>query len=181
MKSYTHHLLLPIIGLVLVSCSPAATAPTQTSPPIAAPATMLPTAIPPETFSGTWAISFEYPFPDDFWPVGVHRYGFYIDCPLLMDETYGSDWVFFYVTEEELLPEFEMPVYLRLGGLSFGSLAPISMDTIRPGQTTIAVVTLMGITEENAILATTSSDCVIMINWDQTFTEYLTPGEPFQP
>lgn len=181
MKRYTQSLVIPIIGLAFVACSQAAPAPTQTSPPTAAPATMLPTAVPPDTIAGSWAISFEHPFPDDFWAAGVHRYGFYIDCPLLMQESYGSDWVFFYVTEDEFLPEYETPIYLRLGGLSFGPLAPISMDTIRPEQATIAMVTLLGITEEDAKLAVTSSDCVVMMNWDERFTEFLTPAEPFQP
>jgi hypothetical protein len=181
MKQHTHHLLLWFISLALVACSPTAAAPTQTSPPPAAPATLLPTAIPPEALPGDWAISFEYPFPDDFWTIGVHRYGFYIDCPLLMQENYGSDWIFFYVTDDEFLPVYEMPVYLRLGGLSFGTLAPISMDTIRPEQATIAAVTLLGISEEDAKLATTSPDCVILMNWDAVSTGILTPGEPFQP
>lgn len=181
MKQSTHRMLLWFTGLVLVACSPAAPVPTQTPPPTAAPATMLPTAIPPEALPGDWAISFEHPFPDDFWTIGVHRYGFFIDCPLLIQESYGSEWVFFYVTEDEFLPVHEMPVYLRLGGLSFSPLAPISMDTIRPKQATIAVVTLLGVSEEDAKLATTSSDCVIMMNWDEKYTEILTPGEPFQP
>jgi hypothetical protein len=142
---------------------------------------MLPTAIPPETFVGSWAISFEYPFPENSWNIGIHRYGFYIDCPLLIQESYGSEWIFFNVTDDELLPVYQMPVYLRLGGLSLGPLAPISMDTIRPEQATIAVVTLLGITEEDAKLATTSSDCAIMMNWDGVSTETLSPGEPFQP
>jgi len=181
MKQSTHRLLLWFIGSVLVACSPAAPAPTQTSPPTAAPATILPTAIPPEAFSGGWAISFEYPFPENFWNVGTHRYGFYIECPLLMEESYGGEWIWFDVTNDEFLLVYELPVYLRLGGLSFGPLAPISMDTIRHEQATIAVVTLLGITEEDAKLVTTSSECVILMNWDGVSTLILTPGEPFQP
>lgn len=181
MKQYTHCLLLWFIGLALVACSPTAPAPTQTSPPKAPPATLLPTAIPPETFAGGWAISFEYPFPENFWSVGDHRYGFYIECPLLMQESYGGEWIWFRVTDEAIVPVYKMPVYLRLAGLSFGPLAPISMDTIHHEQVTIAVVTLLGLTEEDAKLATTSPDCVILMNWDGVSTQILTPGEPFQP
>jgi hypothetical protein len=181
MKPYPQRLLLLIIGLVLVACSPTASAPTQTPPPPAAPATMLPTAIPPETFIGSWAISFEYAFPENFWSVGDHRYGFYIDCPLLMPESYGSEWVWFQATDEEIMPVYELPIYLRLGGLSLGPLAPISMNTIHHDQATIAVVTLLGITEEDAKLAQTSSDCEVLMNWDGISTQSLSPGEPFQP
>ncbi|HEY46544.1 MAG TPA: hypothetical protein G4O14_07150 [Anaerolineae bacterium] len=181
MKQHTHRLLLWFIGLALVACSPTAPAPTQTSPPLAIPATMLPTAVPPEAFAGSWAISFEYSFPESFWSVGDHRYGFYVDCPLLFQESYGSDWVWFHATDEEIMPIYELPVYLRLGGLSFGPLAPISMDTIRHEQATTAVVTLLGITEEDANLATTSSNCAILMNWDGGSTQFMTPGEPFQP
>ena len=181
MKQHKHRLLLCFIGLALVACSPATPSATQISPPTAAPPMMLPTAVPPETFAGSWAISFEYYFPENYWSVGDHRYGFYIDCPLLMQERVGSDWVWFRATDEEIMPIYELPVYLRLGGLSFGALAPISMDTIHYKQATIAVVTLLGITEEDAKLASTSADCVVFINWDVGSTQILTPGEPFQP
>ena len=179
MKQHTHPLLLCFIGLALVACSPTAAAPTQTSPPTAAPATMLPTAIPPQAFPGDWAISFEYPFPENFWNVGYHRYGFYIECPLLNQDNFGSEWRRFIVDEE--VPKYDSPVYLRLAGLSYGPLAPITTDSINPGQATIAVVTLLGVTEDDAKLATTSPDCVILMNWDAVSTEVLTPGEPFQP
>ncbi|HEY44439.1 MAG TPA: hypothetical protein G4O11_10710 [Anaerolineae bacterium] len=179
MKQHKHRLLLWFIGFALVACSPAAPSPTQISPPTAAPATMLPTAVPPEIFPGSWAISFDHPFPDNFWNVGDHRYGFYIDCPLLIQGSYGGEWIWFHVTEE--VPKFDDPVYLRLGGLSYGPIAPITTDAINPGQATIAVVTLLGVTEEDAKLSTTSPDCVVLMRWDEVSTEFLLPGEPFQP
>jgi hypothetical protein len=173
-KQSSHHLLLPVIGLALVACSPTASTPIQTSLP-----TMLPTAIQPEVIPGVWAISFEYHFPENFWNVGIHRYRFSIDCPLLNQDSYNGEMQRFIVSEE--MPIHESPVYLRLSGLSFGPLAPLSTITISPLQSTIAVVTFSGITEEDAKLAMTSSDCEVLIHWDGVSTEVLTPGEPFQP
>jgi hypothetical protein len=98
-----------------------------------------------------------------------------------MPESYGSEWIWFHVMDFEWMPEHQLPVYLRLGGLSLGPLEPITMDTIAPAWSTIAVVTLLGLSEEDAKLVTTSSDCVILINWDEINTQILTPGEPFQP
>ncbi|UCF61941.1 MAG: hypothetical protein JSV37_04440 [Anaerolineaceae bacterium] len=174
MKQSFHRLLLPVIGLALVACSPVASAPIQTSLP-----TMLPTANQPEVIPGVWAISFEYPFPENFWNVGIHRYRFYIDCPLLSQDSYTGEMQRFIVSEE--MPVHESPVYLRLRGLSFGPLAPLSTITISPTQSTIAVVTFLGITEEDAKLSQASSDCEVLIHWDGVSTQALSPGEPFQP
>jgi hypothetical protein len=55
------------------------------------------------------------------------------------------------------------------------------MDTIRRDQATIAIVTILGVTEEDAKLAVTSSDCQVLMRWDEVSTEILVPGEPFQP
>jgi hypothetical protein len=140
---------------------------------------LLPTAIPPQAFPGDWAISFEYPFPDEFWSLGTHRYSFYIECPTLNQNAFGGEWRYFDVSEE--VPKYDTPIYLRLAGLSYGPLAPITTDSINPGQATVAVVTLIGVSEEDAKRATTSADCTIIMNWDGISTEILVPGEPFQP
>jgi hypothetical protein len=126
-------------------------------------------------------VSFEYEFPPNFWNVGSHSYGYYIDCPVLVPESYGSDWFWFEVEDWDWMPQFGLPVYLRLGGLSLGPLEPITMLPVHPSTSTIAVVTVLNLSEEDAKLAATSSDCVILINWDEVFTQVLTPGEPFQP
>jgi hypothetical protein len=174
-------LTLGLSSIFMAACAATSPIPTPTPQPTQPPPTLLPTAIPPGNLPGTWAVSFEYEFPPNFWHVGSHSYGYYIDCPLLIQESYGSEWFWFWVMDLEWMPEFQLPVYLRLGGLSLGPLEPITTDTIHPSTPTIAVVTLLGLTEEDAKLAAASSDCVIMINWDEMFTEFLTPGEPFQP
>jgi hypothetical protein len=172
---------LGLSSFLMAACASISPVPTPTMQPTVSPPTLLPTAIPPDNVGGTWAVSFEYPFPPDFWNIGRHSYGFYIDCPLLMPESYGSEWIWFGVTDEDWMPEIKLPVYLRIGGISLDPLGPITIDTIAPAWSTIAVVTLLGLSEEDAKLATTSSDCVILINWDEVNTQIMTPGEPFQP
>ncbi len=179
MRRSTHRVLLWFITLALAACSKVPLAPIQTSPRAAVPQTMLPTAIPPEVFPGGWAISFEYPFPENFWNVGIHRYRFYIDCPLLNQEIYKGETRRFIVSEE--MPVNEESIYLRLGGLSYGPLAPFSTITVNPMQATIAIVTFSGVTEEDAKLATTSTDCTVSMTRDGVSTVILIPGEPFQP
>jgi hypothetical protein len=172
---------LGMSSLYMVACAATSPVPTLTLQPTLPPPTLLPTAIPPGNLPDTWAVSFEHEFPPNFWNVGPHSYGYFIDCPLLMQESYGSEWFWFQVADWEWMPEHKLPVYLRLGGLSLGPLEPITMETIAPSWSTIAIVTLLGLSEEDAKLAATSSDCVILINWDELSTEILTPGEPFQP
>ncbi|HEY46545.1 MAG TPA: hypothetical protein G4O14_07155 [Anaerolineae bacterium] len=179
MKQSAHRLLLWIIAVALVACSPVSPTPIQTSPRTVKPQTLLPTAIPPEVFPGVWAISFEFLFPENFWNVGFHRYRFHIECPLLNQDSFTGELRRFIVSEE--MPVYELPVYLRLGGLGFGPLAPLSTITINPMQDTIAVVTFLGITEEDAKLATTSSDCAVLIHLNDVSSQTLSPGKPFQP
>jgi len=176
MKQYTHRLLLWFIGLALVACSPTAPAPTQTSPPLAIPATMLPTAVPPEAFAGSWAISFEYQFPPNSWAVGVHRYQFYIQCPVVNQEDFSSEWVLFDVSEDAIL--YNQLIYLRLSGLSTGILAPSDLLIVHPDQPTVAIITFLGLTED---VAKQASECEGLIRWDDKPPWLLTPGEPFRP
>jgi hypothetical protein len=174
---------LGLSSLYMVACASNTPVPTPTLEPTMPPPTptSLPTAVPQDNLPGSWAVSFEYEFPPNFWSLGRHSYGYFVDCPLLMSESSGSEWYWFTVVDWEWMPEFKLPVYLRLGGLSMGLLEPITMDTIAPEWSTIAVVTVLNLSEEDAKLASTSSDCVILINWDEVFTKVLIPGEPFQP
>ncbi len=72
------------------------------------------------------------------------------------------------------------PVYLRLGGLSTNTLGPPNVQTIHPDQLTIALVTIVGTTEEQAALAAESLDCEVIIVWDGG-AEELSPMEPYRP
>jgi hypothetical protein len=177
MKRYTGFFLVIII-FFMTACSTTTPTTVQSPQPTTAPPTLLPTAVPPRNIPGAWAISFEYPFPSGFWNEGAHRYGFLIDCPILLEESIAGEWRWFNTVEEAQL--VESPIFLRLGGLSYGLLAPIDRDTIHPEQTTIAVVTILGVTLEDAELAISSPDCEVLIRWDDKATEILSAGEPFQ-
>ena len=164
-------------GLLLAAC--AARPGLAPSTPTPAAPTSLPTAVGPEAQPGTWAVSFSYEFPAGFWPEGAHPYGFYMDCPVLQQFNVPSEYRDFTVTQETIA--FDSPVYLRLGGLSPGALALINLDAIHPDQATVAVVTLLGVTEDQARQADQTSECEIVIGWDAVNAQTLIAAEPFRP
>jgi len=133
----------------------------------------------PETQPGSWAVSFSYEFPAGFWLEGDHRYGFYMNCPVLQQFNVPSEYRDFTVTQDTIA--FESPVYLRLGGLSTGALAPINLDAIHPDQPTVAVVTVIGVTEDQARQAGELSECEMVIGWDAINAQTLVAAEPFRP
>jgi hypothetical protein len=158
--------LLGLVIFVLVACS------TASSPKI----TPLPTAIPPSGEPGGWAISFSYTF-ESGWGVSAHRYQFLVHCPAVMEEDLITDWVWFDVVESaQLSPD---PVYMRINGLSYGVLAPASIEIIHPEQQTVAVVTLLGFPESTA--RTAAEDCQGLIRYDDKPPLSLTAEEPFRP
>jgi hypothetical protein len=162
-------------GLLMAACR---AEPTEV-PATPIPPTSLPTAVGPEVQPGTWAISFSYAFPAGFWPEGTHRYGFFMDCPILQQFNVPSEYRDFTVTQETLA--FDTPVYLRLGGLSTGALAPINLDAIHPNQSTVAVITVIGVTEEQARQAGQPGECDVVVGWDGVQAQTLDPAEPFRP
>lgn len=173
-------LLLAAAGLLAAACaSTEETEPTSAGVPTALPAALLPTAVPPAGDTGTWAVSFVYEFPASFWPLGQHQYGFFMDCPELGQLESAGEYRFFQVTNAA--PAFEDPVYFRLAGLSTGPLAPINLEVIHPDQITIAVVTILGISEEQALNAADSAACEVVFGWDGMSAASLIAGEPFQP
>lgn len=172
------YLLLLAACWLIPAC--AASEETPAAVPSALPQASLPTAVPPEgpALIGDWAISFEYEFPATFWPIGDHQYGFFMDCDELGQQG-GSEWSAFQVTN--FTSKLDQPIYLRLAGLSTGTLAPINMDAIHPDQVTIAAITFIGVTEQQALDVAESPDCEILFGWDGLRTQILTAGEPFQP
>ena len=142
----------------------------------------LPTAIgpveePPNIESGSWAIPFEHPFPAGFWGPGVHRYSFYVHCPVVFQEDIRGEWVLFESSNEAVLQM--QPMYLRLAGISSGILSAVVTDIIHPDQEMVAVVTLAGLSEN--VLPMIETQCTALIAWDDKGTQVLTAGEPFQP
>jgi hypothetical protein len=166
----------------MMGCTVPPSTPTQTPLPTSIPPTLLPTAVPPESFPGTWAVSFEYAFPLNYWRAGYHRYAYLIQCPTLAQETVRGEWQWFQVSEDAILQP--APIYLRLGGLSTGPLAPFNIERIHPDQATLAVVTFLGVKLEDieAVQSTPgASACEVVIRWDDKGSRNLEPGEYFQP
>lgn len=173
-------LLLAAAGwLAGCAASEEATEAGPASVPSALPQASLPTAIPPEGETSVWAVSFFYEFPEEFWPIGQHQYGFFLDCPELGQVESSGDWRFFQVTNAT--PSFEAPIFLRLGGLSTGVLDPINVDAINPSQATVAVITILGISEQQAVDAAGSRECEMVVGWDRRQAEPLVASQPFQP
>jgi hypothetical protein len=116
--------------------------------------------------------------PDDAWRIGFHRYALHVDCPILAQDSLAGEWRDFVVTND--VTPLNVPVYMRLGGLSTGALGPPNVQTIHPDQVTIALVTIVGVTEEQAAIAAESPDCEVVVVWDGG-AEELSTAEPYRP
>jgi len=186
-ESHQMHSLAKLLVGTLV-CATAAACSAEAEPePTVAPlqtaevASILPTAVPPDGPPGQvgdWAIPFSYEFPAGTWHVGFHRYALRVDCPILAQESLAGEWRDFVVTKESA--PINTPIFLRLGGLSTGTLGPPGIQTIHPDQLTIALVTILGVTEEQALAAAASQDCEVVVVWDGG-AEELSPAEPYRP
>lgn len=150
--------------------------------PTAGSVSTLPTAVPPDANQqqgGTWAIPFVYQFPEGTWGVGFHRYAVRVDCPVLSPDGLAGEWRDF-VASNDIQP-LNTPVYLRLGGLSTSTLGPPNVQNIHPDQFTIAIVTIIGVTEEQAAVAAESEDCEVLVAWDGANAELMSAADPFKP
>lgn len=177
-------LTLILIGVFLLTCS-ACTAlnevetPTPAIPPLPL---SLPTAVPPEIApgaAGDLALPFTYEFEKESIPLGLHRYGYMINCPAISNDITGSSWISFIVSENEEL--LDNPVYLRLAGMSTDPLGGYQVFNLHPDQEIIAVVTFVGISEETVKIISDSPDCEVIIRLDNVSNFNLVPGEPFTP
>lgn len=122
---------------------------------------------------GTLAVSFTRTFPPEFWEPGEHGYRMVLVCPA---QNLGPPVVRFDVTADA--PRHGT-VYLRFDGPGRQPLSPADVPAVHPADTTIAVVTLAGMTESAAEAA--QSDCDGSIVQDGSDAEPLEPGEPFSP
>lgn len=170
--------LILFLVLLVAGCSTAVATPE----PVLFPD--LPTAVPPSANAtgGSWAISYSYPFPDNFWAEaeGTHRYAFNLTCPEdLSDLDFASPWSTFEVSARQA-PQPET-IYLRLQGLSLNGFMPnyLPEAIINPQQSTTAVVHYVGLQKEEA--EQVIQNCEGFIAWDQAPPQALIPSEPFQP
>ena len=176
---------LPIGILILFAasaCSADAGSEQEVAPlPTAEILSTLPTAVPPDGEPGQigeWAIPFSYQMPEGTFGIGFQRYALHVDCPILAQDSLAGQWRDFVVTND--VTPLNTPVYLRLGGLSTGTLGPPNVQTIHPDQLTIALVTIIGVTEEQATIAAESPDCEVVVVWGGG-AEELSPMKPYRP
>ena len=122
---------------------------------------------------GTQAVSFTRTFPPGFWEEGEHAYRMVMVCPA---QNVGPPVVRFEVSDDA--PQVGT-VYLRFDGPGRHVLSPADLPNVHPDDTTVAVVTLAGMTEAEAEGART--DCDGSVVYDGLDAEALEPGEPFSP
>jgi hypothetical protein len=122
---------------------------------------------------GTLAVSFTRTFPPGFWEEGEHAYRIVIVCPA---QNVGPPVVRFDVTDDA--PQVGT-VYLRFDGPGRHLLSPADLAAVHPDDTTVAVVTLAGMTAAGAEEART--ECNGSVVYDGLDPETLDPGEPFSP
>lgn len=122
---------------------------------------------------GSFAVSFTRTFPPGFWAEGDHAYRMVIVCPA---QNVGPPVVRFEVADDAERVE---TAYLRFDGPGRNLLAPADLPAVHPDDTTVAVVTLAGMTPAEAASART--DCTGTVVYDGLDPESLEPGEPFSP
>ena len=172
-----------IIAVTLIVAAAACSNQSELEEPTPIPsveaATPLPTAVPPDgATGGGYAVTFRYEFPDSYWRLGDHSYGFLIEC-IELDYDIGTEWLIFRATEEvELLSN---PVFLRLNGLSIEPYSPVYMQqsVIHPDQSTTALVHLVGLSKEQAVGA--QNECEMLIAWDRSLPESMEAADIFRP
>ncbi|HSJ29131.1 MAG TPA: hypothetical protein VLB67_13065, partial [Acidimicrobiia bacterium] len=107
---------------------------------------------------GTLAVSFTRTFLPGFWEPGEHAYRLVITCPA---QHVGPPVAGFTVSDQA--PELGT-VYLRIDGPGSRLLAPSDLGAVHPDDTTVAVITLAGLTENAA--EDVRSDCSASIVYD---------------
>lgn len=118
-------------------------------------------------------MSFTRSFPPDFWSPGDHAYRMVVVCPT---QRIGPPVVRFVVDPDAPLLG---TVYLRFDGPGRHLMAPADLGPVNPADTTVAVVTLAGMTEQDVEEA--RAECDASIVYDGLDPEPLEPGAPFSP
>ena len=122
------------------------------------------------------AVPFTLEFDPGHWTSGRHAYRLALECPEL-GTSIEPPVVRFEVDPAERL--FDERVWLRFDGPSMTRLSPSDRSAINPRQATGAVLTLVGLTPDEAMTA--ADDCSSTVVYDGNEPEELAPGEPFIP
>lgn len=135
-----------------------------------------PASMPDDIDSAQWAIAFAHDFGPGFWEQGPHAYQLFLDCPAT-DETSAESDVILFVAGSDV-DTLDDPVHLRLAGLSTTALGPPNMKSVSTDQNTRALITAIGLSDEQVETAET---CEGIVYWDDGKSAPLQPGEPFRP
>lgn len=118
-------------------------------------------------------MAFTHTFPPGTWTEGDHAYRLVIVCP---SQRVGPPVVPFEVSPDA--PRAN-PVYLRVDGPGTNLLSPADMAAVHPEDTTIAAVTVAGLTVQGAEAARTECEASIVVDGGDPLP--LTAGSPFSP
>lgn len=135
-----------------------------------------PASIPDDLDPAQWAVAFSHDFGPGFWDEGPHAYQLFLDCPDVEEARVESEVVLFAAGSD--FPTYDEPVHLRIAGLSTTTLGPSDVTFVNPEQTTIALVTVVGLSQAQIDAV---SRCAGEVFWDEGSSAPLLPGEPFQP
>lgn len=135
-----------------------------------------PASMPDDIDSAQWAVPFSHEFGADFWTEGPHVYQLVLDCPGIGQDRVESQLVAFRAGSEH--PTIDQPVHLRLSGLSTTTMGTPDLQFVSTMQDTIALLTVVGITEGQRDAA---EECTGEVRWDDGQSAPLLPGEPFRP
>ncbi len=135
-----------------------------------------PASLPDEIGSEQWAVAFTHEFGPGFWTEGPHVYRLVLDCPEAVDELLQTDISLFAARPD--VPTRDRPVYLRAAGLATTPLGPTGVQFISTEQDTVALLTVIGLSEERARAAT---GCEAEVEFDDGRAGAMRPDEPFRP
>ena len=161
-------LLLAVVALAAAGCSSQ-----EPLEGIDLPPASVPEAIEPSS----WAVTFSHDFAPGTWSEGTHAYELALACEAILDEPTRTQPLFFDVLSRTEV--FDQPIYLRVVGLSHFLMAPQTLITIDPEQPTKAALTIIGVSEVDAIQATQS--CAGAVFYDGLDPVPLVPQQPFRP
>ena len=136
----------------------------------------LPPASVPDDFElEVWAISFSLDLVPGSWSEGMHRYELSLDCSgLPVDPVQPTEHTFSVTPQARSFDN----VFFRINGMGTSLLGPTGSFAVRPDQRTTAVITVLGISEQQATEATS---CSGEVSFDDAPAQPLVAGEPFRP
>lgn len=143
---------------------------------VSACGTSLTVVEPPAEPGGTLAVPFTLEYEPGHWAPGRHAYRLTLSCPQLGAAIEPSVLRLDVDPAQQL---FDERVWLRFDGPSTSPMSPSNLASIHPDQATGAVMTLVGLTPNDAARAIT--DCAATIVFDGNDPEELGAGDPFTP